>query len=173
MRVILPLAHSQGAVLFLRAIVHANIADPALMRFLTGTINIAATPGHPMAPRLHSRWADFHTLVQGSLAHDIETGREPATMLPHRGAEHLVAVYEGLQLQSMVRPGMDLLDSFDRGHASSGGLVGCLRPALLGRRHQAGNFIRLLRPLTPFEESPQRKGISHPYGRLQVTREEV
>ena len=53
-------------------------------------------------------------LVFRQLEKDIHAGREPDTMQPIRGAEQLIALYEGLQLQSMVRPGMDLLDAYDR-----------------------------------------------------------
>lgn len=105
---------SHGTVAFLRGIVQANIDDPALMRLLTSLLGIAATPGHPMAPLLHQDWHRFHSMVQASLARDVEMGREPETMDPTRGAEQLIALYEGLQLQSMVRPRMDLLDAYDR-----------------------------------------------------------
>lgn len=111
---LMPTAEQHGTVSFLRAIVIANIADPSLMRFLTATLNIAAAPEHPLAPMLHSRWRRFQTFVQDSLERDILLGREPRTMEPARGAEQLLATYEGLQLQSMVRPEMDLLESFDR-----------------------------------------------------------
>jgi AcrR family transcriptional regulator len=108
------LAGERGAVLFLRAIVAANVADPALMRFLTATLNIAATPGHPLAAPLQQRWYQFQLLVQQSLVNDIAVGREPATMRPERGAEQLIALYEGLQVQSMVRPRMNVLEAYDR-----------------------------------------------------------
>jgi AcrR family transcriptional regulator len=114
MRPIRPVAERHGAAVFLRTLVQANIADPALMRVLSATVNIAATPGHPMASHLHHAWHDFHVFVMNQLAADISAGREPDTMQPARGAEQLIALYEGLQLQSMVRPGMDLLDSYDR-----------------------------------------------------------
>jgi AcrR family transcriptional regulator len=111
---LLPIAEHYGAAAFLRALVQANIEDPGLMRVLSATVNIAATPGHPMAAHLHEAWLHFHVLVMRQLARDIEVGREPNTMNPARGAEQLIALYEGLQLQSMVRPGMNMLDSFDR-----------------------------------------------------------
>ncbi|MBM7474184.1 TetR/AcrR family transcriptional regulator [Curtobacterium herbarum] len=111
---LMPIATEMGTMRFLRAIVTANIADPSLMRFLTSTLNIAAAPRHPLAPMLHARWRRFHGFVQQSLVQDIAAGREPRTMEPSRGAEQLLATYEGLQLQSMVRPEMDLLESFDR-----------------------------------------------------------
>ncbi|OIH95536.1 TetR/AcrR family transcriptional regulator [Curtobacterium sp. MCBA15_001] len=111
---LLPIAATHGTVRLLRAIVQANIEDPALMRFLTAMLNISATPGHPMAEQLQARWHGFHSMVQQSLARDVAVGREPATMDPARGAEQLIALYEGLQLQSMVRPRMDLLEAYDR-----------------------------------------------------------
>lgn len=111
---ILKVAETHGTVALLRGIVAANVEDPSLMRLLTAMLNIAATPNHPMAPMLHQEWRRFHGLVRNNLARDIELGREPLTMEPARGAEQLIALYEGLQLQSMVRPQMDLLDAYDR-----------------------------------------------------------
>jgi AcrR family transcriptional regulator len=110
----LPIAEREGAVAFLRAIVVSNVQDPALMRLLLGTANVAATPGHPAAPVLQQQWVQFHATVQRAFAHDIAIGREPATVEPSDGAEQLIAIYEGLQVQSMLRPNMDLLDSYDR-----------------------------------------------------------
>ena len=111
---IVPVASEQGAVAFLRRIVIANVADPALMRLLSAVAHIGATPGHPMAPVLQSEWIRFHALVQRALSHDAAVGREPGTMEPARGAEQLIALYEGLQLQSMLRPNMDVVEAFDR-----------------------------------------------------------
>ena len=111
---LMPVAEQHGTVRFLRAIVTSNIADPSLMRFLTATLNIAASPEHPLAPMLHLRWRRFHAFVQQALERDVLLGREPDTMEPARGSEQLLATYEGLQLQSMVRPDMNLLESFDR-----------------------------------------------------------
>jgi AcrR family transcriptional regulator len=108
------LAERFGAAAFLRGIVIANTQDPGLMRLLMATVNLAATPGHPLAPELQRKWVQFHAVVQRALAHDITVGREPSTMEPARGAEQLIAVYEGLQVQWMLRPHMDVLESYDR-----------------------------------------------------------
>ncbi|MBD8583079.1 TetR/AcrR family transcriptional regulator [Frigoribacterium sp. CFBP 13729] len=115
MRPVIPLMHAYGTVRFLRGIVERNVHDPSLMRLLTSLLNVAATPGHPMAPTLQHEWRKFHALILGGLTTDVEVGREPETMDPVRGAEQLIALYEGLQMQSMVRPEMDLLASYDRG----------------------------------------------------------
>jgi AcrR family transcriptional regulator len=111
---LLPVMASHGTVLFLRRIVQSNIEDPSLMRLLSSLVNVAATPGHPLSELLQGDWSRFHRMVAEGLRRDVELGREPATMAPARGAEQLLALYEGLQLQSMVRPRMDLLDAYDR-----------------------------------------------------------
>jgi AcrR family transcriptional regulator len=114
MQPIMPLLASHGTVAFLHGIVASTMRDPALPRFLIALVNVAATPDDPAAPHLQSRWNDFRRLIQESLAKDVEVGREPSTMSPDSGAEQLVAIYEGLQLQFLVRPDMDLVASFDR-----------------------------------------------------------
>jgi AcrR family transcriptional regulator len=111
---LLSVATDHGAVAYLRAVVIANVAEPALMRLMMGAASVAATPGHPIAPVLQHQWVQFHALVQRALVHDVEIGREPSTMEPVWGAEQLIAVYEGLQVQALLRPNMDLLTSYDR-----------------------------------------------------------
>ena len=108
------IAAEHGAVAFLRAIIVANIDDPALVRLLLAMTNIAATPDHPNAPVLQQAWVQFHATVQRALANDVAIGREPGTMEPAHGAEQLIALYEGLQVQATMRPHMDLLGAYDR-----------------------------------------------------------
>jgi AcrR family transcriptional regulator len=117
MAIVVPLAERHGAVTFLRVLVQSNVEDPSLNRLLTAVVNIAATPDHPMAFALQRQWIQFHALVERALTRDAGLGRESATLDPHRAAEQLIAMYEGLQLQAMMRPGMDLLDAFDHGVA--------------------------------------------------------
>lgn len=114
MQPVIPLMKQYGTVRFLRGIVEQNVQDPSLMRLLTSLLNVSATPDHPMAPTLQHEWHKFHALVRQGLVTDIAIGREPETMQPERGAEQLIALYEGLQMQSMVRPRMDLVASYDR-----------------------------------------------------------
>jgi AcrR family transcriptional regulator len=104
----------KSTVEFLRAIIESNIEDPALMRLLVALVSVAGNPAHPMATYLRSRYQLFTAQVRRGLQHDIATGRAPHTMDPRRGAEQLVALYEGLQLQALLRPDMELLRSFDR-----------------------------------------------------------
>jgi AcrR family transcriptional regulator len=114
MQPVIPLMKAHGTVRFLRGIVEQNVRDPSLMRLLTSLLNVAATPDHPMASTLQHEWQKFHALILQGLVTDVALGREPETMQPEHGAEQLIALYEGLQMQSMARPRMDLLASYDR-----------------------------------------------------------
>ena len=110
----LPLIERFGTVRFLRDITGSNITDPSLGHFMLASAQRAATPGDPLAPRLHRRWQEYQRIVQDGLVRDIELGREPDTMSPCAGSEQLIALSQGLQIQWMMRPGLDLLASFDR-----------------------------------------------------------
>ncbi len=91
-------AHEVGdgpTVDLLRAIVASNAEDPALMRLLVALLSVAGNPAHPMATYLRSRYQLFFSQVRRGLEHDIAVGRAPHTMDPRRGAEQLIALYEG------------------------------------------------------------------------------
>lgn len=111
---LMPLAKQFGTAAFLRAVVLANIQDPGLMRLIVAVVNIASMPDHPAAPELQRQWVQFHAMVQRALVQDVAAGREPSTMDPARGAEQLIALYEGLQIQWMMRAHMDVLGAYDR-----------------------------------------------------------
>ncbi|WP_439689887.1 TetR/AcrR family transcriptional regulator [Curtobacterium sp. SP.BCp] len=99
---------------FLRAIVASNAEDPALMRLLVALLSVAGNPSHPMATYLRSRYQLFFSQIKRGLERDVAVGRAPHTMDPRRGAEQLIALYEGLQLQALLRADMDLVQAFDR-----------------------------------------------------------
>lgn len=98
----------------LRAIVASNVEDPALMRLMVALLSVAGNDAHPMSSYLRSRYQLFYSQIRRGLEHDIATGRAPHTMDPRRGAEQLIALYEGLQLQALLRPELDLVPAFDR-----------------------------------------------------------
>lgn len=107
-------AGQDGAVKFLRDLLQITISDPTCARMVMTAASMAGSPGHPMADPLQRMWLRFHAIVQRALVHDVSVGREPDTMSPANGAEQLLAVYEGLQIQWMFRPHMDLLAAYDR-----------------------------------------------------------
>jgi hypothetical protein len=45
---------------------------------------------------------------------DVVAGREPRGMQPRHAAEQLLALFEGLQLQAMLRDDTDLLGGYDQ-----------------------------------------------------------
>lgn len=98
----------------LRAIVASNVEDPALMRLMVALLAVAGNPAHAMAPYLRSRYQLFYAQIKRGLEHDVAVGRAPHTMDPRRGAEQLIALYEGLQLQALLRSDIDLVSAFDR-----------------------------------------------------------
>jgi AcrR family transcriptional regulator len=98
----------------LRAIVASNAEDPALMRLLVALLSVAGNPDHPMSTYLRSRYQLFFAQVKRGLERDVATGRAPHTMDPRRGAEQLIGLYEGLQLQALLRNELDLVPAFDR-----------------------------------------------------------
>ncbi|PZE27317.1 MULTISPECIES: TetR/AcrR family transcriptional regulator [unclassified Curtobacterium] len=103
-----------STVEFLRAMVASNVRQPALMRLLVALASVASDCTHPMAPYLQSRYQLFVTQIRRGLEHDVAVGRAPHTMDPRRGAEQLIALYEGLQLQALLRQDLDLMSAFDR-----------------------------------------------------------
>jgi hypothetical protein len=67
-----------------------------------------------MSTYLRSRYQLFSSQIRRGLEHDVAVGRAPHTMDPRRGAEQLIALYEGLQLQALLRSDLDLVPAFDR-----------------------------------------------------------
>ena len=84
------------------------------MRLLVALLSVAGNAAHPMTSYLRSRYQLFFAQIKRGLEHDVAVGRAPHTMDPRRGAEQLIALYEGLQLQALLRSDLDLVPAFDR-----------------------------------------------------------
>ena len=102
----------QGAVAFLERLIAANLADPRMMRLLVSTLTEGADTANPAAPFYRNQYEGFHQTVHKLFERDVAEGREPATVDPRRAADQLLALYEGLQLQAMLRNGFDVLSAF-------------------------------------------------------------
>uniref|UniRef100_UPI0015F3A868 TetR family transcriptional regulator C-terminal domain-containing protein n=1 Tax=Curtobacterium sp. ME12 TaxID=2744253 RepID=UPI0015F3A868 len=61
-----------------------------------------------------SAYRRFRETIRAGLTADVRDGREPATMDPVRGAKQLLALYDGLRLQSLLTADTDVVDEFDR-----------------------------------------------------------
>lgn len=107
-------AANAGAVAFLQKIVEANAQDPHLIRLLINSLTVGSDPSHPASMFLRHQYESFYRAIRDILVQDIAVGREPATLDPGRGAEQLIALYEGLQIQSLLRSGVDVVSAFRR-----------------------------------------------------------
>ncbi|GAA4680291.1 TetR/AcrR family transcriptional regulator [Frondihabitans cladoniiphilus] len=104
----------RGTLEFMRELIEHNVREPGLMRLLVGVSSEAADPTHPAAPYFRERYQLFHELIEAGIQNDVDRGLAPTGLVPSIMADQLIALYEGLQLQAMLRPEMDLAASFNR-----------------------------------------------------------
>lgn len=102
----------EGTVAYLRYFLEQNLLHPGFMRLFVTLAAEASDEGHPAREYFLDRYASSHEAISKSLAEDIARGRSTAHD-PRAAAEQLVALADGLQLQYLLRPGMDLLRSYD------------------------------------------------------------
>lgn len=111
---LLPLADSHGAVSYMQALVRAFSFEPQLMRLLATVLGASTDPDAPGASYYQTIYARFAATIRDALRRDVESGREPSTMQPERGAQQLLALYDGLRMQSLLLPGQHIVPDFDR-----------------------------------------------------------
>jgi hypothetical protein len=91
----------------------------------------ASVPGHPLSTYMRGRADAFRSRMTAAVAADLARRAGPAEVDPEVAAEHLVLLFDGLQVEWMLHPGMDVLAAFDRA-------VGALRVAHLHADEMAG-----------------------------------
>ncbi|WP_144765151.1 hypothetical protein [Curtobacterium sp. 9128] len=107
-------AEQDGAVAYVRARLETGLGDPALVRLRLALLSAASNPAHAAAGWFRAQYTRSFEDLALTLTRDVIAGREaPGTSVRH-GAEQLLALYEGLQLQSILRDDVDLLAGFDR-----------------------------------------------------------
>ncbi|MDN4646744.1 BLUF domain-containing protein [Curtobacterium sp. PsM8] len=114
---LLPMITERGTVAFLHALLAAHVEEPGLMRLLASILGAATDPTVDGADYYRSAYLQFRQTIRTALAVDVRDGREPATMDPERGAQQLLALYDGLRLQALLTPDTDPVDAFDRAAA--------------------------------------------------------
>lgn len=107
-------ARDEGVLVYMRRLVEDNLQNPALARLLLALLAEATDPTHPNAPYLQTRYEAYHQIIRGGIEHDIALGRLPVDVDPVRGAELLVGLWEGLRIQHLLRPTLDMAGAFDR-----------------------------------------------------------
>ncbi|MBF4592122.1 BLUF domain-containing protein [Curtobacterium sp. VKM Ac-1395] len=111
---LLPLAAEKGTVAYLHALLAAHREEPALMRLIASTLGVSTDPSADGSDYYRSAYLQFREVVRAALTEDVRTGREPSTMDPMRAAQQLLALYDGLRLQSLLTSDTDVVDAFDR-----------------------------------------------------------
>lgn len=100
------------AVDHVRMTLAEDIADPGLVRVLAGVINIAGADTS-FAELFRKRYEDYVTQLAVALRRDFDAGVEASVVPAERAATQLLALYEGFQIQLLVRPGLDVLTEWD------------------------------------------------------------
>lgn len=106
-------ARDEGILIYMRRLVEDTVAEPMLPRMLLSVLAEATDPTHPSSAYLQTRYEAYHQIILTGVEHDIALGRLPIGLDAVRAAEHIVALWEGFRMQSLLRPGMDLLKAFD------------------------------------------------------------
>jgi AcrR family transcriptional regulator len=107
-------ARDEGILVYMRCLVADNVQNPALARLLLALLAESTDPSHPNAPYLQVRYEAYHQIIRGGVEHDIALGRLPVTIDPVHAAELIVGLWEGLRMQALLRPTMDMEAAFDR-----------------------------------------------------------
>lgn len=107
-------AEQEGAVAYLRARLDRGQQHPAIVRVRIALLSATSTPGHPASGWFRQQYTTLFEDVTLALVRDVVAGREPRGAAPRHAAEQLVALFEGLQLQAMLRDDADLLPGWDR-----------------------------------------------------------
>lgn len=90
-----------------------DVADPGLVRVLAGVINVAAAETG-FAELFRKRFEEYVGQLTTGLQRDFDAETERSVVPADVAATQLLAVYEGLQIQMLVRPHVDVLVEYDR-----------------------------------------------------------
>lgn len=109
-----PIAASEGTIAWLRALVVAFAEDPALDRLIVSSLAPAADPGEAAGEDFLTTYRAFRASIRAALEQDVLAGREPDTMDPQKGAQQLLALFDGLRIQNLFDPEPDMAATFVR-----------------------------------------------------------
>lgn len=104
--------HPATTLDYVRLTLEEDVADPGLVRVLAGAINIAGA-STIFAELFRKRYEEYYVALVGGLTRDFESGVESSVVPAEHAATQLLALYEGLQIQMLVRPHVDVLRQFD------------------------------------------------------------
>jgi len=113
-RALWDIAERDGAVAYLRARLEAGLEDRALVRLRVALLSAASNPDHPAAGWFRCQYMHAFEDLTLALVRDVVDGRVPSGTSPRHAAEQLVALFEGLQVQSLLRDDATALAGWDR-----------------------------------------------------------
>jgi AcrR family transcriptional regulator len=116
MRPLGPASATMTATDLLRWMVVSNRRDPVLVHlFIVASASTSAVPEHPLAVYIRRRTAVFRARIAALLQADVARGDAPATLDPEEAAGDLMQLFDGVQVQSLLRPELDVVSALARG----------------------------------------------------------
>ncbi|WP_052372982.1 TetR/AcrR family transcriptional regulator [Amycolatopsis taiwanensis] len=107
-----------GVVAVTRYILQRNVEHPGFMRLFVTLAAEATDPDHPAHEYFVERYTRVFSYAGEAIQADVRKGAIRPDVDADALAEQLVALMDGLQLQALLRPEMDLLAAFDRAVAA-------------------------------------------------------
>ena len=102
----------QGVFPLMRFFLEENLARPPLMRLFVTLAAEATDPSHPAHSYFVKRYVATHDVVRTAYLAAVAAG-QAVDIDADVAAEQIIALCDGLQLQFLLRPGMDLLSAYD------------------------------------------------------------
>ncbi|MAP63788.1 MAG: TetR family transcriptional regulator [Microbacterium sp.] len=96
-----------------RAILARNLSHPGVMRLRIVITAEATSESHPAYDRMVERYADIQRVWTERVAEQIAEGRYSPDLDAEATAAAMISLLDGLQLQYLLRPEMDLLAAYD------------------------------------------------------------
>jgi AcrR family transcriptional regulator len=106
-------AETEGAVAYLRSLLETAQQDPALVRTRFTLMGAAADLAHPARGWYRAQYSQFVQDVALFFTRDVVAKREPRGVSPRSAAGQLVALFDGLELQSLMLDAVDLPVAWD------------------------------------------------------------
>ncbi|WP_460945853.1 TetR/AcrR family transcriptional regulator [Okibacterium endophyticum] len=89
-------------------VVRHNATIPGIIHLYTAFAAEAADPTHPSHDFFQQRFSRLRTRVTDAIRHGQQTGRFDPSLNPDTTATKLIAVSDGLQLQWLIDPSIDM-----------------------------------------------------------------
>ena len=96
-----------------RAILRRNLRHVGVMRLRVVISAEATSESHPAHARMMARYRATHDFWAAHVASGIERGIYITDLHPSAVADAMIGVLDGLQLQYLLRPEMDLIAAYD------------------------------------------------------------